>query len=270
MEEGQPSTTAQVAAMRRATHLLWDDQPKLLEDTLALRLCGFEDESALQTTNDAAVAQAAQRFGLDFAQSFIRAARSHVVLRSRYVEDELDQAIKRGISQYVILGAGLDSFAYRRPDLVNVLRVFEVDYPATQSWKRARLQHLGIELLPNLTFVALDFEKQSFLEALRMNGYRLEAPALLSWLGVTPYLSTEAIFNVLRTVASLKSGTEIIFDYLVPAASLDEESRQLQAALKASTAARGEPILSLLEPASLGAQVRELGFANVWDLGPGK
>jgi methyltransferase (TIGR00027 family) len=210
-----------------------------------------------------------ERRTVDFAQSFVRAARSHVVLRSRYVEDELDQAIKRGVSQYVILGAGLDSFAYRKSDLVDVPRVFEVDYPGTQSWKRTRLQQIGVELPPNLTFVPLDFEKQSFIKALRMNGYRPEEPALFSWLGVTPYLSSEAIFNVLRTVASLETETEIIFDYFVPAASLDEENRQLQAALMASTAALGEPILSLFEPASLAAQVRELGFANVWNLGPG-
>jgi methyltransferase (TIGR00027 family) len=110
-----------------------------------------------------------------------------VVLRSRYVEDELDQAIKRGVSQYVILGAGLDSFAYRKRHLVDVLRVFEVDHPATQTWKRERLKAVGVDLPTNLTFVPLDFEKQSLIETLRMKGYRSDTPALFSWLGVVPY-----------------------------------------------------------------------------------
>lgn len=268
MEEGKPSLTALSSAMRRATHLLWDEPPKLLEDTLALRLCGFENEAALQTTNDAAMAQAAQRFGLDFAQRLDRLGRSQVVLRSRYVEDELDQAIKRGVSQYVILGAGLDSFAYRKRHLVDVLHVFEVDYPATQTWKQERLKTAGVDLPTNLTFVPLDFEKQSLIETLRAKGFRADTPALFSWLGVVPYLTAEAIFGTLRTVASLVAGTEIIFDYGVPENLLDEEERQVLAAVKAFTAARGEPILSLFEPASLDAQVRDLGFANVWDLGP--
>lgn len=254
--------------MRRATHLLLDAAPKILEDTLALRLCGFENEAALQTTYDAAMAQAAQRVGLDVAQSFDRVGRAQVVLRSRYVEDELDQAIRRGVSQYVILGAGLDSFAYRKRHLVDVLRIFEVDRPATQTWKRERLKAAGVDLPTNLAFVPLDFEKQSFIETLQTKGYRADAPALFSWLGVVHYLTAEAMFGTLRTVASLMAGTEIIFDYAVSAALLDEEGRQMLAGVKALSAARGESILSLFEPASLAAQVRELGFANVWDLGP--
>jgi methyltransferase (TIGR00027 family) len=233
-----------------------------------LRLCGFENEVALQSANAAAMAQLGERYGLDLAQSFFRAARSGTVLRSRYVEDELDQAIQRGVSQYVILGAGLDSFAYRKRHLVDVLRIFEVDHPATQTWKRERLKAVGVDLPTNLTFVPLDFEKQSLIETLQTKGYRTDAPALFSWLGVVPYLTEEAIFGTLRTVASVFAGTEIIFDYAVPAALLGEEERQLLSAITAFAAARGEPFLSLMEPTRLVAQVRELGFASVWDLGP--
>jgi methyltransferase (TIGR00027 family) len=113
----------------------------------------------------------------------------------------------------VILGAGLDSFVYRRLDLVKVLRVFEVDHPATQAWKRTRLQEAGIELPPNLSFVPVDFEQQSLIDSLRMSGYRTDTPGLFSWLGVTVYLTPDAIFNTLRTAAALAPGTEIILQY---------------------------------------------------------
>jgi methyltransferase (TIGR00027 family) len=113
-------------------------------------------------------------------------------VRSRYAEDELSKAIERGVAQYVILGAGLDSFAYRRRDLAEVIHVFEVDYPATQAWKQARLRTLGITLPSNLTFIPIDFEKQALADALRAGGYRAEKPAFFSWLGVTEYLTEEA------------------------------------------------------------------------------
>ena len=159
MEEGRPSFTALGAAMLRAAHLLWDDPPKIFEDTFALRLCGCENEAVLRVQFDRLAAEIARSTSPDFAQIVLRNARAPVIMRSRYVEDEVDQAIKRGVSQYVILGAGLDSFAYRKPDVAKDLRVFEVDHPATQAWKRARLQDLGVALPANLAFVPVDFEK---------------------------------------------------------------------------------------------------------------
>jgi methyltransferase (TIGR00027 family) len=161
------------AAMHRATHLLWDAPPKLLEDTLALRLCGL-NETALRQANNEAVGRLAEHYGADFAKRFFRTARSITVLRSRYVEDELDEALRRGVSQYVSLGAGLDSFAYRKQHLVDVLRVFEVDHPATQAWKRELLHAAGLPLPRNLTLVPVDFEKEALTERLRMRGYRPE------------------------------------------------------------------------------------------------
>ena len=124
-------------------------------------------------------------------------------MRQRYTEDELGKALERGVGQYVILGAGLDSFAYRRPDLAGVVRVFEVDHPATQQWKRARLQELNITPPSNLTFVPVDFEQQTLAEGLRAGGHRPELPTFVSWLGVTTYLTEAAVFETLRYVASL-------------------------------------------------------------------
>jgi methyltransferase (TIGR00027 family) len=168
----------------------------------------------------------------------------------------------------VVLGAGLDSFAYRRTDLAKVLRVFEVDHPATQAWKRTRLQQVGMELPANLSLVPVDFEKESLIDNLRMNGYRTDAPALFSWLGVTVYLTPDAIFSTLRAIAALAPGTEIIFHYTVPKESVDEQTQLMLAAVMGFAAARGEPYRSVFEPAQLADQVRKLGFCEVSDLGP--
>jgi methyltransferase (TIGR00027 family) len=267
MEEGRPSATAVVAAMMRAAHVLLDGEPKILKDNLALGFSGVENEAALRAALNALQTELAQRFPLVLVQSLLRYTRAGVTLRSRYTEDELAKAIERGVSQYVILGAGLDSFAYRRRDLARVLRVFEVDHPATQNWKQTRLRGLGVELPHHLTFVPLDFERQAVAEALRAEGYHPEEPAFFSWLGVTWYLTEETIFQTLRQIASMAPGSEIVFEYPVAETLLDEEERQMMAIIKALGAARGEPIRSVFEPASLTMRVRELGFARVWDFG---
>src|SRR5216683_6039216 len=248
VEEGTPSITAIGSAMVRAAHLLWDDTPKIFEDTFALRLSGCDSETALRAQFDRLDAELARSVGPGFTTPLRRYSTAGVAVRSRYIEDEVDQALGRGVSQYVILGAGLDSFAYRRLDLAKILRVFEVDHPATQAWKRTRLQDAGIELPPNLSLVPVDFEKQSLIESLRMSGYHADAPAVLSWLGVATYLTYDAIFRTLLTVAELEPGTEIIFQYTVPKELLDEESQRMLAAVMAFAASHGEPFKSFFEP----------------------
>jgi methyltransferase (TIGR00027 family) len=268
MEEGRPSSTAMLTAMLRAAHLLWDDHPKIFEDTFALALAGCANEAALRERLDARSAELAARGGRDLAQAALQLLRSQMVGRSRYVEDELTKALKRGVAQYVILGAGLDSFVYRRPDLANVLGVFEVDHPATQAWKRTRLQELSVATPPNLVFVPLDFQKQSLSESLRISGYRLDAAGFFSWLGVTQYLTPAAIFDTLRTVASMAPGTEIISTYLLPAAMLDDRRRRILELVMNLAATRSEPMITFFEPAEFVEQVWKLGFAEVWDIGP--
>jgi len=146
--------------------------------------------------------------------------------------------------------------------------VFEVDHPATQVWKRTRLRELNVATPPNLAFVPLDFEQQSLIESLRNCGYRPDSAGFFSWLGVTMYLTPEAIFDTLRAVASMASGTEIIFQYLLPDALLDDEYRQIRKLMMNATAARAEALLTFFEPADLAEQVRKLGFAEIWDFGP--
>jgi methyltransferase (TIGR00027 family) len=148
------------------------------------------------------------------------------------------------------------------------LRVFEVDHPATQQWKRARLRELDVHLPSNLTFIPLDFERHTLADGLRAGGHRPELPTFFSWLGVTHYLTAEAVFTTLRYVASLAPGREIVFQYFLPEALFDDENRHLLVLWKARRASVGEPVLSQFEPTTLATRVQEFGFTQVWDVGP--
>jgi methyltransferase (TIGR00027 family) len=254
--------------MARAAHLLLDGEPKILQDELALGFSGMANEAALRTTWSALQTEIVQRSVPAFAQSLLSATRATNVVRSRYAEDELSKALQRGVSQYVLLGAGLDSFAYRRRDLEGVVRVFEVDHPATQQWKRARLHELNVTLPSHLTFVPSDFEHQTLREALAAGGYRAEAPAFFSWLGVTQYLTPDAILRTLREIASLAPETEVVFEYSVPEEQPEGVERQYLAFWKAWAAERGEPWLGFFDPRGLVTQVKRLGFTGVTDVSP--
>jgi methyltransferase (TIGR00027 family) len=268
MEEGRPSATAIGVAIMRAAHLLLDEDPKIFQDPLALCLSGAENEAALLATYEATLADVARRSTPEHAQAYARYSRANMVMRQRYTEEALGHALERGVAQYVILGAGLDSFAYRRRDLGAVVRVFEVDHPATQQWKRARLQALHLEFPSNLTLVPLDFEQHSLAEGLHAGGHRPEQPTFFSWLGVTMYLTDAAVFETLRYVASLAPGTEIVFQYVVPATLLTDEGRQMLASIQTNVASRGEPFVRTFEPTALAARVQAIGFTQVWDFGP--
>lgn len=268
MEDGRPSSTARGAAMLRAAHVLLDDEPKILKDDFARGFSGAASEAELRTALETMRAEFARRAGPELAHSLLRHLRASVTMRSRYTEDELSEALVRGVRQYVILGAGLDSFAYRRRDLAGVVRVFEVDHPATQHWKRTRLQEMQVALPSNLSFISINFEQQTLTEALRASDYHVEEPAFFSWLGVTGYLTEAAIFKTLQEVAAAAPGSEIVFGYGVQEALLDEESQQMRAVLKERVAAGGEPTLSLFDPTNLAARVQALGFVQVWDFGP--
>lgn len=188
MEEGQASWTAKISAMMRAAHLLLDGDPKILRDELALPFSGFESETALLAALPVRRSGQAQNITPDFGRFLFMCLRAIMTVRNRYAEDELSKAIQRGVRQYVLLGAGLDSFAYRRRDLAGILRVFEVDQPLMQQWKRARLCHLHIVVPDNVVFVPIDFEKQTLREALCGASYRTEDRLLLlAWSHPIPH-----------------------------------------------------------------------------------
>ena len=178
--------------------------------------------------------------------------------RSRYAEDRLAEAVASGVAQYVILGAGLDTFAYRNP--FPALRVFEVDFPATQAWKRAMLAEAGITSPENLTFVPLDFERKALAEGLAEAGLDAGRPAYFSWLGVVPYLTLDAVRATLSAIAQLPTGTAVSFDYALAPETLSPRGRTAFDALARRVASAGEPFQLFFTAQTMEAELRRAGF----------
>jgi methyltransferase (TIGR00027 family) len=244
MQEGKFSRTARRVAIRRAAHQLLD-QPRVLDDPLALRIIGSEAEQALRSDPKE-------------NRSFSRAFRAFMAARSRYAEDELAHSVAHGVRQYVVLGAGLDTFAYRNPH--PGLRVFEVDHPATQAWKREQLQAANIAIPPSLTFVPIDFEQQTLGDGLAQSGFNASAAAFFSWLGVTPYLTREACMTTFSFIANLPAGTGVVFDFAVDPALLNAGQRQALDALSKRVARYGEPFQLFFDPGKLQDELKTVGF----------
>ena len=255
MNAAQPSRTAVRVALRRAAHQILDT-PLVFEDPLALQMIGREVAAALQ--------KHPARFESQLGEPALRAL---LVVRSRIAEDALAKAIAHGVRQYVVLGAGMDTYAYRQA--VPGLRVCEVDQPATQEWKRMRLKEVGLAEPESLTFVPVDFERQSLAEELERAGLDRARPTFFSWLGVTPYLTKAAVWSTLQSVAALaQNGGGITFDYAVPVESLNFFQRAKFAVLADRVAKAGEPFETFFDSDALKARLLELGFATVRDRGP--
>jgi methyltransferase (TIGR00027 family) len=187
--------------------------------------------------------------------------RCYIAARSRYVEDRLAAAVANGVMQYVILGAGLDTFAYRNP--FPALRVFEVDFPATQEWKRELLEKAAIDLPGNLTFVPLDFERQTLIEGLAEAGFDPRKPAFFGWMGVTPYLTLEAFRATLNAIAQLPAASAVSFDYVSRPETLGPQRRRVFEGLKKRVAAAGEPFRLFLLPEEMESELRRAGFRRM-------
>lgn len=241
MQTGQASKTALRVAIRRAAHVL-ADLPPVLDDPIAVRLVGKGYERDLE--------RAMHTVARDF--------RCFMAARSRYAEDHLAQAVVGGVRQYVILGAGLDTFAYRNP--FPELRVFEVDFPATQEWKHSMLAEAGVAIPPNVAFVPLDLEHKTLSESLLEAGIDLSAPAFFSWLGVVPYLTLEAFRATLAAIAGFPAGSGVTFDYGFPPETLTPKRREIFDRLAGRVAAAGEPFQLFFTPAQVEAELRAIGF----------
>src|SRR5580704_17475156 len=238
MNEGRPSRTAQRVAVRRAAHQLID-QPLVFEDPFALQIIG----------PDAATATSAKADG-KIGSSF----RAFMAVRSRYAEDELASAVARGVQQYVVLGAGLDTFAWRNP--FAEVRVFEVDFPTTQHWKRQRLANVGMGEPQSLTFAPVDFESQTLADGLQKAGFRADQPAYFSWLGVTMYLTAEAFNATVSFIGALPVGSGVTFDYAVEPAELGLFEKIALDHLARKVAAMGEPFQLFFRPSELAVRMR--------------
>ncbi|MEU1208640.1 class I SAM-dependent methyltransferase [Nocardia sp. NPDC005825] len=261
MDDERPSRTALVTAYARAYHQI-ADRPRILTDPLAARLLGV---SADELTEFGQPAE--DRPGTDAGAGILRLGvsdrprRLFFAARSRFAEDRVTEAVAAGVRQVVILGAGLDTFAYRNPH--PSLRVFEVDHPATQAWKRQRLTESGIDLPDRLTFVPVDFETDALATRLEAAGFVRTEPAVFVWLGVVFYLTPDAARTTLEYIAGQSEPVEVIFDYL-QAADTEEDRAKLRAR-EHRAAAVGEPWLSYFTPDNLAAQLRALGFTDVED-----
>lgn len=252
MQAGQPSRTAMAAAVLRAAHQLYDS-PLVFEDALAVGMAGSRAVAALQ----------AGTLNLRNPTSM----RAHVVMRARYTEDMLAAAFERGVRQYVVLGAGLDTFGCRSP-LGAALRVFEVDHPATQRWKRAHLIESGITTPASLSFAPVDFERETIADGLARAGFDARQPAFVSMLGVSMYLTRAAAQDTFRFAAALPAGSELVFDYGVPDTHLPVAEQASRLASAARVAAQGEPWINWYEPEALATELRSAGFGHTGNLDP--
>ncbi len=181
--------------------------------------------------------------------------RAFMAVRSRYAEDGLAQAVERGVSQYVLLGAGLDTFGYRNP-FEGCVRVFEVDHPATQAWKRAQVEAAGIVVPPSLTYTPVNFERQTIMDGLVASGFNPAAPAFFAWLGVTMYLARETVMATFKMIASSPKGSGVVFDYGIEPSMLGFMERIVVAEFSRRVAAIGEPWTTFFVPSELDADLR--------------
>nr|HEV7955120.1 SAM-dependent methyltransferase [Candidatus Acidoferrales bacterium] len=259
MHEAKPSRTAFRVAIRRAAHQIYDT-PRVLDDALAVRIIGAEYAARI-------AAGVAENSGL-----VSKSLRAFLVARSRYAEDELARAVADGVRQYVVLGAGLDTFAYRNPyaqpsSQVTGLRVFEVDHPATQEWKREQLRAAAINIPPETVFVPVNFERETIADGLQRVGFSTHDKTMFSWLGVTPYLTDRAFTETISFIASMPTGSGVVFDYAVPRASLKFIERLVFDRISARVKTAGEPFQLFLDPKHLAARLHQIGFTHLEDLG---
>jgi len=251
MLPGKPSFMAEAVAWFRAAHQLLDDEPLVFPDPLAVKILGPDTVNAIRERMDS------------LGQPYLKKARALVLVRARFTEDECALSAARGVSQYIILGAGLDTSPYRAPAAIRKMRIFEVDHPDTQAWKREKLRAAGIQPPDNLRYAPIDFNRQSLPDVLAGKGFDPLSPAFFSWLGVSCYLERPAVYAMLEYVAGLARGSQIVFDFLVDNAQLSADNRrQLSKAADVGRRA-GEPWITGFVPSALEADLRQIGFSDV-------
>lgn len=247
MEDAKPSRTALRVARLRALHQ-FSPQAALFRDPYASAILGDAAPTAQE---------------LEQEDEHGRRMRLFVAARARLAEDWLAAAVRRGVRQAVVLGAGLDTFSLRNP--YPELAVFEVDHPATQAWKRKCLAAAGLAEPPATTFVPVNFERQRLADELASAGLRSAEPSFFIWLGVVPYLTQDAIFSTLSWIAGT-AGAEVVFDYSEPAEHRNAAGQAALSFYAARVAAVGEPWISFFVPGALAQSLRELGFDELEDL----
>ncbi len=257
MHDVNPSRTALRVALRRAAHQVHDAHPLVFDDPLAVRILGDEHILEVHKTPDSE------------KRPYSAALRSFMVARARLAEDTLAAGVReRGVKQYIVLGAGLDTFAYRNP--YADVRVFEVDHPATQAWKLEMLKAAGITTPEAATHVAVDFETESLRAKLQAAGFLFGEPTVTAWLGVVPYLTEEAFRATMRVLARCAAGSEVVFDYSQPREALPHVEQLMLDSLSARVAQAGEPFQLYFTPAQLAEELEWLAMRVVEDFDSAK
>lgn len=252
MQAENASRTALATAYLRAAHQIIDLEPRVLEDPIALRLLGRDAEERIRT------------FTSQYMLPQAKALRSHVVLRSRYAEDRLELSIERGICQYVVLGAGFDTFALRQPSWAAGLTVVEVDHPDTQRIKQLKISNAGISVPSNVVYAGVDFEQESLEEGLTKVGFDFGRPTFFSWLGVTMYLTEVAIDSTLRCMAAFPRRSEAVITFLQPPVVQSAGTRELAERVSEVD----EPFVSYFTPLGFKEKLLATGFNEVHFLTP--
>jgi methyltransferase (TIGR00027 family) len=247
LQDRMGSRTALATAFLRAAHQILDAQPPIFNDPVALVLLGPNAEKWILKTVDR------------FMTPEAKALRSHVVLRSRYVEDRLKSSIERGVSQYINVGAGFDTFAIRQPAWAEHLKIIEIDHPDTQHLKRTKISGAGIPVPGNVVFADINFENESLEEGLIRNGVQSDEPTFFSWLGVTMYLTEPAIDSTLKCMAKYPRGSEAVITFRQEPSAQSSTSSQLADLVSKL----GEPFVSYFTPEKFKGKLLEAGFAKV-------
>jgi methyltransferase (TIGR00027 family) len=251
MLQSTPSRTALRVAMRRAAHQLYDHTPLVFDDPIAVPILGKEYLPEVERT--------ATKLHKPFSVSL----RAFLVARSRYAEDSLAKAVANGATQYVLLGAGLDTFAHRNP--YPHLRVFEVDHPATQQWKRELIETNGLPAPQNLTYAPVDFEHQTLPEQLIAAGFDPQVRTFFAWLGVVPYLTLAAFRSTIGFIASMPAGSGVAFDYGQPRSALPFLEQLAHDSLASRVEQAGEPFQLFFTPEEVARELT--AFHTVEDMG---
>ncbi|NRR22896.1 class I SAM-dependent methyltransferase [Brevibacillus sp. MS2.2] len=245
----EPDHTAVRVALWRALHVQVDSPPHVLEDEIGLRLADPED---------------GWRQRPDMDPESTSGFRASIVARARFIEDLVTEQLGQGVTQYVILGAGLDTFAQRRPEIASRMRIFEVDQPGTQGWKKQRLSELGFDIPEWLRFVPVDFEAGgSWWEQLKTAGFDARRPAVVASTGVTQYLTKDAIVATLGQAATLAPGSTLAMTFLLPFNLTETKERPEVEEAEKGARASGTPFISFFTPPEMVALAREAGFREV-------
>ncbi len=241
----EPDHTAVRVALWRALHVEVDSEPHVFHDIIGSDIVGDEN----------------WRNRPDMSLAFSKPMRASIVGRARFIEDLVEKKILEGVSQYVILGAGLDTFAQRRPEFSSYVQIFEVDHPKTQEWKKKRLTEMRMSPLKNLHFVSVDFEAgQSWLDKLVANGFMADKPAVIVSAGVSMYLSEEAIQATFAQISKLAAGSTFAMTFMLALDYLLAQEREIMEFVMKKAAESGTPFISLFAPDHILKLAKDAGF----------